>query len=329
MHAAPKTGRVRGPRASLAALAAVGAVVLAGCGSVEVKSDGSSTTSDSPSASPSPTAAAVDTTQAAGNWLLGMTTAGGADGEASTTTYVTYDPSTGAASKVELPSVRTPSVAPEEQSLLVSADRRWAIPDTLVPRALEKSGKLEVFSLDGSSNAIIDINQRAGTPVGAIGWAFDPTKPDTLRVVDTKNRVWVTSVAGTKATRAGSIAHGQWVFTNGFNRNTGQPYVTSVTSEKSNPAGNGAEDTSPIMRDGGTLLPSGSQALEKLPASPCRLGAAWVGADGTTWEFCADQPSVSAYYLAKDGQQWTAFGKPSAPVAPVSAGFPVVLPPAT
>lgn len=329
MHAAPKTGRVRGPGASLATVAAVGALVLAGCGSVEVKSDGSGSKTDSPSASPSPTAAAVDTTQAAGNWLLGMTTAGGADGEASTTTYVTYDPSTGASSKVELPSVRTPSVAPEEQSLLVSTDRRWAIPDTLIPRAQEKSGQLEVFSLDGSSNVTIDINRRAGTAVGAIGWAFDPTKPDTLRVVDTKNRVWATSLDGSKATRAGSIAHGQWVFTNGFNRNTGEPYVTSVTSEKSNPAGNGAEDTSPIMRAGGTLLPSGSKALEALPASPCRLGAGWVGADGTTWEFCADKPTVSAYYLAKDGQQWTAFGKPSAAVAPVSAGFPVVLPPAT
>ena len=47
-----------------------------------------------------------------------------------------------------------------------------------------------------------------------------------------------------------------------------------------------------------------------------------------TWVFCADKPRVSTYYLPKDGKEWTAYGKPSTPVAPDAATFPLVLPPA-
>jgi hypothetical protein len=47
-----------------------------------------------------------------------------------------------------------------------------------------------------------------------------------------------------------------------------------------------------------------------------------------TWTFCADKSSLRTYYLPKDGKKWVAFGKPSTPVAPVAAAFPLVLPPA-
>ena len=277
---------------------------------------------------PSATSAPVDTASAAGNWLLGMTSAGGADGETTTTTYITYNPATGASSAVKLPGVRTAQASPEEQSLLVSADRRWAIPDTVIPREQEKSGKLTVYSLADGGTQVVDIDQRAGEDVRAIGWAFDPQRPDTLRVVDTANRIWAVRVPAGKATREGSLPKGPWVFTNGFNRNTGEPYVTSIESEKTNPAGNGTEDTSPVERAGGTVLPSGSTTLGELPQSPCRLGAGYTDADGVTWAFCADKPTVSAYYLPEDGTEWTQFGKESSAVAPIAAGFPLVLPPA-
>ncbi len=136
------------------------------------------------------------------------------------------------------------------------------------------------------------------------------------------------NVAGGKATQEGTLAKGPWVFTNGFNHNTGEPYMESIDSDATNPAGNGPADTSPVTRDGGTVLADDSDALAKLPASPCRLGAAFIDANGVTWTFCADKPTLSTYYLPKDGTTWTAYGKPSSPVAPEAAAFPLVLPPA-
>ena len=43
------------------------------------------------------------------------------------------------------------------------------------------------------------------------------------------------------------------------------------------------------------------------------------GANEVTWVFCADESSLKTYYLAKDGDKWTAYGKPSTPVAPVTS----------
>jgi hypothetical protein len=319
------TGTLLG--AAVAALALLGA---AGCGDVEVTPKSSptadSSADESPSASPS---AKADTSLGEGRWLLGMSAAGGADGETSTMTYVSYDPSTGEATATELPGVKGASASAEQGVLLVSADRAWAVPDTSISRAEGRSGKLKVYSLANGSPKVVDIKARTGkSDVVAIGWAFDPERADTLRVVDTKNRVWSVAVPGGKARAEASLPRGPWVFTNGFNRNTGQPYVESIDSDRTKPAGNGPSDTSAITRSGGTVLPSGTPGLEKLPPSPCRQAAGFTEGSGTTWVFCADAPSVKAYYLPKDAQEWTAFGKPSSDVAPTAAGVPVVLPPA-
>ena len=257
-----------------------------------------------------------------------MTAAGGADAETSTTTYITYNPSTGQATARKLPGVQAASTSGRQAVLLVSADRAWAIPDTGISPAEEKSGKLKVYSLADGSAKQIDIRERTGKDdVTAIAWAFDPARADTLRVVDTKNRVWAVNVAGGKATQEGTLPKGPWVFTNGFNPNTGKPWVESIDSDETNPPGNGNSDTSDLTRGGGTVLPAGSPRFSDLPASPCRLGAGYTDDAGVTWAFCADQPTVATYYLPKDGKEWTAYGKPSAAVAPVAASFPLVLPP--
>jgi hypothetical protein len=315
----------RSPALVAAALTTV--LLTAGCGDVEVKAkDNDKSAGETPSASPSES---VDTSAGEGKWLLGMTTAGGSDGETSTTVYVTLDPSTGEASAHKLPAVRAASASPDQAALLVSADRLWAIPDTGIDRAEEKSGKPKVYSLSDGSAKVLDIRERTGkADVDPIGWAFDPERADTLRVVDTKNRVWAVNVAGGKATQEASLPKGPWVFTNGFNRNTGQPWVESISSDTTSPAGNGPADTSPVTRDGGTVLPAGSPGFSKLPANPCRLGAGFTDSAGVTWAFCADSAAVATYYLPKDAQKWTAYGKTSTPVAPIAAGFPLVLPPA-
>ena len=299
-------------------------LIAAGCGSVEVKSD------DDKNAEPAPsTAAKVDTSAGEGNWLLGVNSAGGADGETTITAYISYNPSTGEATARQLPGVQAASTTPEQAALLVSSNRLWAIPDTEVPRAIEKSGKLKVYSLSDGSSKVIDIRDRTGRDdVDPIGWAFDPARADTLRVVDTKNRVWALRVAGGKATQEGSLAKGAWFFNNGFNPNTGEPYVESIESDTTKPPGNGPADTSGVSRSGGTVLPPESPEFSELPTSPCRLGAGFTDESGLTWAFCADKPELTAYYLPKDGKEWTVYGKPSAPVAPVAAGFPLVLPPA-
>ena len=317
------------PRRPVARLAVALAtlVVAAGCGSAEVTAkDDEKKAEKTPSASPS---AQVDTTAGEGNWLLGMTTAGGADAETSTSVYVTFNPATGKASKQELPGVQGASASPRQAALLISADRLWAIPDTAISSAEVRSGQLKVYSLSDGSTKVVDIRDRTGnSDVRAIAWAFDPERADTLRVVDTRNRVWAVNVAGGRAAQEGTLPKGAWFFTNGFNPNTGEPWVESIENDETLPPGNGPADTSPVTRDGGTVLPAGSPVLSKLPASPCRLGAGFTDGAGVTWTFCADDPTLATYYLPKDGQDWTAYGKPSAPVAPVAAGFPLVLPPA-
>ncbi len=315
------------PGWSTASFAAALATILltVGCGDVSV-------TAKDDQKEPGKTASAApkaDTSAGEGNWLLGMTTAGGSDAESSTTVYLTYNPSTGTASKHALPAVQAASATPEQAALLVSADRAWAIPDTGISRADEKSGKLKVYSLTDGAATVIDIRQRAGKDdVDPIGWAFDPARGDTLRVVDTRNRVWAVNVAGGKAIQESKLPAGPWVFTNGFTANTGKPWVESIDSDATLPPGNGPSDMTPVTRSGGTVLPSGSPGFAKLPASPCRLGAGFTDSEGVTWAFCADDASLSTYYLAKDAEEWTAYGKPSPDVAPVASGFPLVLPPA-
>ena len=184
----------------------------------------------------------MDTSAGEGNWVLGVTSAGGADGETNSTVYVTYNPSTGQATSRRVPGVKAGTTTPAQAALLVSADRDWAIPDTTIPRAQERSGKLKVYSLADDTSKVVDIRDRTGKDdVKPIAWAFDPKRADTLRVVDTKNRVWVVNVAGGKARQESTLPTDPWVFTNGFNPNTGKPWVESMTSEKTKPAGNGDE----------------------------------------------------------------------------------------
>lgn len=302
-------------------------LLAAGCGNDPRSSSTSSDPGPSSSTPSSAAAASADTALGQGPWLISLSSAGGADAEKATTTYITYDPSTGAAHARTMPAVNTPNADVPDAALLVSSDHRWAVPDTGVSRAQEHSGKLVVYSTTSSASRVIDIRQRTGdASLRALGWAFDPQKPASLRVVDSQSRVWSLDVSGGAATQTGTLTKGAWVFADGFNRGSGAPYVESITSNATRPAGNGQADTSPITRDGGTVLGSGSAGLAALPQSPCRLSAAFKTAAGTVWTFCADGPSLRTYVLAPGGQQWTAYGKPSAKVAPDAAGFGFALP---
>jgi hypothetical protein len=313
----------------LGAVVAVSACValgLSACGNAD--DTRKSSTPASGSASPSDPAAAADTSLGQGQWLLSLSSAGGADAEKATTTYVSYNPSTGAATARTMPGVNTPDADVPDAALLVSGDHQWAVPDTGVTRSETSSGKLTVYSTTSKATKVVDIRQRTGDgSLKAIGWAFDPQQAEGLRVVDTRNRVWAVDLAGNgKATQQGTLTKGAWVFTNGFNRNSGEPYVESITGDATKPAGNGTADTSAVTRSGGTVLGSGSTGLDALPTSPCKLGAAFTASDGTSWTFCADSASIRAYVLPQGGDKWSSFGKPSTAVAPEAAGFGFALP---
>ena len=308
------------------ASAVAGLLLLAGCG------DGtsSSTSSADPTASTSESPAGnADLPQGQGDWLLGITVAEGADAEVSSTVYVTYDPSTGEASARKVPGVQAGSTGDgSNAALLVSTDRTWAVPDVAVASKETKDGTVTLYSTTDQATKKLDL--RALTKqkdLKPVAHAFDPQRPEVLRVVDTRERVWAVDVAAGKASSEGRLAQGPWVFTNGFNHNTGVPWVESIDSADTLPPANGVADTGPIQRSGGTVLPSASDALDAMPKSPCGLAGAFTTAEGTTWAFCADKPEVSAYTLAKGDTEWQAYGTPSSPVAPVASGVPLVLPP--
>lgn len=307
-------------RLAVLALTAVLAAGVTGCGSTEK------------SAKPStkPTGSTVAAAAVHGAWLLGFTTAGGADGETTTPTYVRYDPDTGQASVTTLPPVKAPNVTEAESALLVSADHKWAIPDTGLSKAETDSGKVTVHSLDGGAALELDLRALTQDPAfKPLGWAFDPVKATTLRVVGDKGTVWVVDVAARTATKSGDLGldeGGGWVFADGFNPNTGEPYVESITSEATKPEGNGPSNTAPVKREQGILLGADSAVVRAFPADKCRLVGAFETNDAGTWAFCADAPSLTTWHKDKAGD-WKPFGKPSAAVAPDASGMPVVLPP--
>jgi hypothetical protein len=307
-----------GPRRARGVLAAalLLAVVASGCGD----------------ATPGPARASRTDTAgvAAGDWLLRFATAEGADGEQSRAVYVHYDPATGAASARALPPQRTMDVSGDEQVLLVSADHRWALPDTAVPKAQARAGKLVIYSTTDDRTETLDVGAATGKDdVRAVGWAFDPTEAAVLRLVDSRLRVWRVDLSAHTATQERQLPRrAGWIFGNGFDKNTGEPYVESIDSDQTDPAGSGDSDTRPVERQHGTVVPYDGEPLDGLPTPPCGVAGAFRFDDGRAWLFCADTPSIRAYVAGPSAGSWQAQGKPSARVVtPDVAELSYVLPP--
>ena len=298
-------------------------LLLAACGNEATDPD----TAKSPSGDSSSSAPAAPAL-ADGDWLVAVTTAEGADAEVNSTVYVTYNPTTGASTARKVAGVVGGSADGADAALLVSADRKWAIPDTDIARGETGSGQVTVYSTADAATKKLDLRAMTGEKdLKPVAHAFDPQRPETLRVVDTRDRVYAVDVATGQATSEGRLTQGPWVYTNGFNRNSGVPWVESIDSDATMPAGNGVADTGPVTREQGTVLPSESEQLAALPQSPCRLGGGFTAADGTSYVFCADAAELTAYSLAKDATKWAELGKPSSAVAPAASSVPLVLPP--
>jgi hypothetical protein len=308
-------------RVAAAGLAAVLATTAAGCGDDEA----AGASNDASTAAASASAGAAD-----GDWLLRFTTAEGDDGEQERAVYVHYNPTTGAAVARSLPTVTASDASQDEQILLVSADHARAIPDTGVPKSQGRSGKLVVYSLGGETTETIDIRALTGQrDLQAVAWAFDPTDADVLRVVDSDHAVWKVDLGADSATEEGTLPkHEGWIFGNGFDKATGEPYIESIDSDETEPAGNGDVDTRPIERQGGSLVRYDGEDLDGLPQPPCGFAGGFRFDDGEAWLFCADTPSIAAFSLGQDGESWEAFGVPSAKIVPgVAAEMTFALPP--
>ena len=267
-----------------------------------------------------------------GDWLLQFVTAGGEDGEKEGSVYVRYDPATGAAAVRRLPTLLASDAGGSEKVLLVSADHAHAIQDTAVPAEQARTGKLVLYSLTGDTTQTLDIRALTGDPrFRAVGWAFDPSDGDVLRVVDSRLGVWKVHLASGSAAREGQLhKRSGWIFGNGFDPSTGEPYIESIDSDQTDPAGNGVSDVRPVTRQGGTILPYDGEKLAGLPTPPCGVAGVFRFDDGDAWVFCADTGSVSAYRL-RHGQgdgTWAPVGKPSPKVVPSgAAGLGFALPP--
>ena len=300
-------------RATAVAAAALVVVALTGCGDTADKKVGAGAA-----------ASTGDTAQAKavnGDWLLRFTTAEGDDGEQSRAVYVRYNPTTGAATPRALPPVTASDASQDEQVLMVSADHAWAIPDTGVPNAEARTGKLTIYSLSSDATQSVDIRALTGQPdLKALGWAFDPTDSHLLRVVDSGLGVWKVDLAARSAKQEATLPRRDgWIFGNGFDKTTGEPYTESIDSDQTEPAGNGDSDLRPVQRQGGTLLRYDGEPLDALPKPPCGFAGGFQYDDGSAWLFCADTPSISAYQAEKDGASWQQFGTPSAEIVPSTA----------
>jgi hypothetical protein len=292
-------------RAAAALVAALLVAITGGCG------DSGTTTSakDTPSASADPVA---------GEWLLRFTTAEGADGERSRAVFVRFDPATGAASSRKLPATIATDASQDEQVLLVSADHAWALPDTGVPKAEAGTGRLVLYSVTSDATQTLDIRAATGRPtLRARAWAFDPSDAHVLRVVDSGLGVWKVDLATKTATLESTLSpRSGWIFANGFDKSTGEPYVESIDSDQTDPAGNGDSDLRPVERQGGSLVRYDGEALKGLPTPPCGLAGGFQFDGGLAWLFCADTPSITAYQAHADGASWHTFGRPSPRIVP-------------
>lgn len=308
----------RRPRAAVVAVVALLAALTVGCGN-QAGGAGTARTTSSTTAD-----------AATGDWLLRFVTAEGADGEQSRAVYVLYNPTTGEATAHALRRVTASDVSQDEQVLLVSADHTRAILDTGVPKAERDTGKLTIYSVTTDATETLDIRAVTGRhDLRAVAWAFDPTAADVIRVVDSDHAVWKVDLASRTATKEGQLPHRSgWIFANGFDKATGEPYIESIDSDRTEPAGNGSNDTRPVQRQGGSLFSFEGDDIPGLPKPPCGFAGGFEFDDGTAWLFCADTPSISAYQAHRDGTSWLPFGTPSAKIVPaVAAELSFVLPP--
>ena len=229
------------------------------------------------------------------------------------------------------PRLQAAEAAGDERVLLVDADHSSGCPGHRRPdEPGARTGKLTLYDLaEQGRTSTVDVRKATGDtePDRRTGVAFDPTKPDTLRVVDGL-AVWVVhhrrgqGHQGGRAARAGA----GWIFAGGFNKNDGQPFIEEHRLVQDDPAGNGETSTRAVERTAGKVVPSDSGGFAGLPEAHCGLGTAFALVDGPTWAFCAKRGRIQARVLEPGASRWEDVGTPTGDVVAPNAE-PTLVPP--
>ena len=261
-------------------------------------------------------------------WLLRLDSYSGEDGETQQATYLTIRPTTGKAVGVSTPRLEVAEASGDERVLLVDADHSSVLLDSRPTKKDRAAGRVTLYDLTQQGRtSTVDVRKATGDRDLTPDWVvFDPTKPDTLRVVDGLT-VWVVPTDGGKATKEGVLpSRPGWIFAGGFNQNDGLPFIEDIDSFQTIPKGNGETSTRAVVRTTGEVVPSDNGGFAGLPEAHCGLGTAFALADGPTWAFCAKQKRIQARVLEPGASQWEDAGKPTGDVVAPNAEPTFVLP---
>lgn len=293
---------------------AVVATLLAGCGQQAVEP---------------PEKKAASTPEGAGRpWLLRLDSYSGEDGETQQATYLTITPTTGDVVEVSTPRLQAAEASGDARMLLVDADHSSVLLDSRPTKQERAAGRVTLYDLTKQGRtSTVDVRKATGDRNLTPDWVvFDPTKPDTLRVVDGLT-VWVVPTDGGRATKEGVLpSRPGWIFAGGFNKNDGLPFIEDTGSFKTIPQGNGETSSTAVVRTTGTVVPSDNGGFAGLPEAHCGLGTAFALAHGPTWAFCARQHRIQARVLEPGASHWEDAGRPTGDVVAPNAEPTFVLP---
>ena len=221
--------------------------------------------------------------------MLRLDSYSGEDGETQQATYLTITPTTGDVVEVSTPRLQVAEASGDERMLLVDADHSSVLLDSRPTKQERAAGRVTLYDLTKQGRtSTVDVRKATGDRNLTPDWVvFDPTKPDTLRVVDGLT-VWVVPTDGGRATKEGVLpSRPGWIFAGGFNKNDGLPFIEDTDSFKTIPRGNGETSSKAVVRTTGTVVPSDNGGFAGLPEAHCGLGTAFALAHGPTWAFCA------------------------------------------
>ena len=230
--------------------------------------------------------------------------------------------------EVSTPRLQAAEASGDERMLLVDADHSSVLLDSRPTKQERAAGRVTLYDLTKQGRtSTVDVRKATGDRNLTPDWVvFDPTKPDTLRVVDGLT-VWVVPTDGARAIKEGVLpSRPGWIFAGGFNKNDGLPFIEDIDSFKTIPPGNGETSSKAVVRTTGTVVPSDNGGFDGLPEAHCGLGTAFALAHGPTWAFCARQHRIQARVLEPGASHWEDAGKPTGDVVAPNAEPTFVLP---
>jgi hypothetical protein len=286
--------------------AALLAVSLAGCGQETGNTDDAEAETTTTTSAP----ASLE-----GRWLLRVTAVSPEhEGEAQIAHYVWVTPSTG---EVEDYSGDTfpESATGREATLLVDAGHEWGLTASLPGYA---QGAPELVHLtDGTRTPF------PATVPDLAAWSFDPTEPGQLRVVADSGKISLVDLASGEATTEGELVKTADEYGYGFDADTGEAYVVSLSGGPNRPAGLGDPVGKALAHADGQLVFDDTT----LPAGPCPLSSGFEDADGAATAFCVSGKRLSVFTRAGADAAYEKFGEPIL-LGFSASGIDFALPPA-